>query len=91
MGGEPEKRLTIGELARRIRLLRVGVDFLGQTRAADALGIQPRSLRAKLEATRGVRDDNLLLVAEALNKLAIEIAAHATLILAGIGTRDKRK
>lgn len=89
MDGESEKRLTIGELARRIRLLRIGVEFLGPTRAADALGIQPRSLRAKLEATRGVHDDNLLLVAEALNKLATEVAAHATLILAGIGTRDE--
>lgn len=89
MGGEPEKRLTIGELARRIRLLRVGVEFLGQTRAADALGIQPRSLRAKLDASRGVHDDNLLLVAEALNRFAIEIAAHATQILASIGRKNE--
>lgn len=88
MAGEPEKRPTIGELARRIRLLRIGVEFLGPTRAADALGIQPRSLRAKLEATRGVHDDNLLLIAEALNKLATEIAAHANLILANIGAKD---
>lgn len=65
------------------------MEFLGQTRAADALGIQPRSLRAKLEATRGVHDDNLLLVAGALNKLATEIATHATLILADIGTKDE--
>lgn len=84
----PEKRPTIGELARRIRLLRIGVEFLGPTRAADALDIKPRSLRAKLEATRGVHDDNLLLVAEALNKFAAEIAAHATLILADIGTKE---
>lgn len=77
---EPQKRPGMGERARRIGLLRNAVEFLGQARAAAALGIEPRSLRAKLEATRGVHDDNLRLVVAALECLADDILAHAATI-----------
>lgn len=79
--------MSIGQTARRIGLLRTAVDFLGQPRAAAALGIEPRSLRAKLEATRGVHDDNLRFVATALEKHAAELLAHATTIRAMLAGR----
>lgn len=89
---EPENRLAsstgMGFRARRIGLLRTAVDFLGQPRAAAALGIEQRSLRAKLEATRGVHDDNLRFVATALEKHAAELLAHATTIRATLGGRE---
>lgn len=80
--------MTIGQAARRIGLLRTAVEFLGQPRAAAALGIEQRSLRAKLEATRGVHDDNLRFVATALEKHAADLLAHATTIRATLGGRE---
>lgn len=80
--------MTIGQAARRIGLLRTAVEFLGQPRAAAALGIEQRSLRAKLEAARGVHDDNLRFVATALEKHAAELLAHATTIRATLGGRE---
>jgi hypothetical protein len=49
----------------------------GQDKVADALGIQPRSLRAKLNADRGVSDADLVLTAAALEKHAARIIDHA--------------
>lgn len=49
----------------------------GQDKVADALGIQPRSLRAKLNADRGVSDADLVLTAAALEKHAAHIIDHA--------------
>lgn len=82
--------MSIGQTARRIGLLRTAVDFLGQPRAAAAaaLGIEQRSLRAKLEATRGVHDDNLRFVATVLEKHAAELLAHAATIRAILGGRE---
>ncbi|PZT91641.1 hypothetical protein [Sphingomonas sp.] len=80
--------MTIGQAARRIGLLRTAVEFLGQPRAAAALGIEQRSLRAKLEATRGVHDDNLRFVATALEKYAADLLTHATTIRAALGGRE---
>ena len=80
--------MTIGQAARRIGLLRTAVEFLGQPRAAAALGIEQRSLRAKLEASRGVHDDNLRFVATALEKHAADLLAHATTIRATLGGRE---
>lgn len=80
--------MTIGQAARRIGLLRTAVEFLGQPRAAAALGIEQRSLRAKLEATRGVHDDNLRFVATALEKYAADLLAHAATIRATLGGRE---
>lgn len=83
----PEIRLAMGLRARRIGLLRTAVDFLGQPRAASALGIEQRSLRAKLEATRGVHDDNLRIVATALDRHAAALLDHANTIRAALGGR----
>lgn len=74
----------MGLRARRIRLRWTAVDLVGHQRAADALGIERRSLRAKLEATRGVHDDNLLLVATALDRHAIALVDHANTIRAAL-------
>lgn len=85
---EPQNRLaaaaSMGFKARRIGLLRTAIEFLGQTRAADALDIKPRSMRAKIEATRGVADHDLLAVATGLEKHAAALIAHATTIRASL-------
>lgn len=80
----PEIRLAMGLRARRIGLLWTAVDLFGHQRAADALGIERRSLRAKLEASRGVHDDNLLLVATALDQHAATLIDHANTIRAAL-------
>lgn len=80
----PAPRLPMGLRARRIRLLWTAVDLFGHQRVADALGIERRSLRAKLEATRGVHDDNLLLVATALDRHATVLIDHANTIRAAL-------
>ena len=74
----------MGVRARRIHLLWTAVDLFGHQRAADALGIERRSLRAKLEATRGVHDDNLILVATALERHATTLIDHANTIRAAL-------
>lgn len=80
----PENRLTMGMRARRITLLWTAVDLFGHQRAADALGIERRSLRAKLEASRGVHDDNLHQVATALDQHANTLLDHAKTIRAAL-------
>ena len=49
----------------------------GQGELAEALGIQPRSLRAKLSAERGVSSADLRSAADALDAHAKRIMAHA--------------
>ena len=49
----------------------------GQDKLADALAIQPRSLRAKLAAERGVSGSDLIATAEALEERARRIIDHA--------------
>lgn len=87
----PENRLTdttgMGFRTRRIGLLRTAVDFLGQARAAAALGIEQRSLGSKLDATRGVHDDNLCFITTALEKHAATLLDHATTIRATLAGR----
>jgi hypothetical protein len=77
---EPKNRLTMGDRARRITLLRGAADLFGTARAAAALGIEGRSFRAKLEATRGVAVHDLHAIADALDRHAAAAAAHATAI-----------
>lgn len=48
----------------------------GQRPLADAIGIGPRALRAKLAAERGVSNADLLLAAGALEKRAARLAEH---------------
>lgn len=68
--GEPEKRLTPSpaalRVARMMMLERAAGMLGGQAELAAALGIQPRSLRAKLTADRGVSNGDLKAVADAL-------------------------
>ena len=49
----------------------------GHDKLAEALDIQPRSLRAKLNADRGVSNSDLLSAAAALDERAGKIVAHA--------------
>lgn len=76
---EPQNRLTPGSMAAelvRITQLRRASEFVGQKALAEALDIQPRSLRAKLDSDRGVSDADLLVAAA-----AIEARATAMLTL----------
>lgn len=54
----PEKR-NIGEAARRIVLLQMTSDLVGQPKLADAIGITTRGLRHKLAVKRSVTDADL--------------------------------
>lgn len=47
---------------------------------ADAIGIKERGTRAKMDGERGISDDNLIAVADALDKRADAIVAHAAKI-----------
>lgn len=49
----------------------------GKPKLADALGIQPRSLRHKLTADRSISNGDLLLAATSLESLAGRAAEHA--------------
>lgn len=49
----------------------------GQQALAEALSIEPRSLRLKLTADRGVTNDDLLSAAAALEVRAERLIAHA--------------
>lgn len=80
---EPQKRLAPSGMGLRLRravLLDKAAGYLGQERAAAALGIKPRSLRAKINIARGVRDDDLQSVATALDEYAATLVQHAATI-----------
>ncbi|WP_125959976.1 hypothetical protein [Sphingomonas sp. ABOLF] len=70
----------MGDRARRITLLREAADLFGTARAAAALGIERRSFRAKLEASRGVAVHDLYAIADGLDRHAAAAAAHAAAI-----------
>lgn len=77
----PEKRLMpMGEKVRRITLLDQACGFIGQAEVAKALNIEPRSLRNKLSADRGVTNADLLLAAEAVHVRAVLMLAHVVQI-----------
>jgi hypothetical protein len=77
----------MGERARRITLLREAAELCGTARAAAALGIERRSFRAKLEASRGVAVGDLHAIAEALDRHAAAAAAHAAAIRNNLSER----
>jgi hypothetical protein len=77
----------MGERARRITLLREAAELCGTARAAAALGIERRSFRAKLEASRGVAVTDLHAMAEALDRHAAAAAAHAAAIRNNLSER----
>ncbi|MBB4618656.1 hypothetical protein [Sphingomonas abaci] len=64
-------------VARMMGLTTAATMLGGQSELAEALGIQPRSLRAKFSAERGVSDDDLRSAADALDRQAKRIMAHA--------------
>jgi hypothetical protein len=65
-------------MPRMAALMKAGA-LLGSAAAlADALGIQPRSLRAKTGAERGVSGDDLRAAADALEARAADMTEHAT-------------
>ena len=62
----------------RMTGLETAVSMIGtQGKLAEAMGIEPRSLRAKLTAERGVADGDLLAAATALDARADHIRDHA--------------
>lgn len=62
---------------RMVGLMRAGV-LLGSAKAlAEALGIQPRSLRAKTDSDRGVSREDLIAAADALDTRASLMVEHA--------------
>jgi hypothetical protein len=64
-------------MPRMAALMKAGA-LLGSAQAlADALGIQPRSLRAKTGAERGVSCDDLRAAADALDARAARMVEHA--------------
>ncbi len=64
-------------MPRMAALMKAGA-LLGSAAAlADALGIQPRSLRAKTGAERGVSGDDLRAAADALDARAAQMIEHA--------------
>lgn len=56
---------------------RAGVLLGGVERLAEALDIQPRSLRAKMGFVRGIKDEDLLKAADALDRHAAHAIEHA--------------
>lgn len=79
---EPVNRLTTNTAARRVGMLRRASDELGQNDLAAALGIEPRSLRAKLGVDRGISDADLRLTSAALAARATALLAQADAITA---------
>lgn len=79
---EPEKRLTPPSPATimlaRMLVLEKAAGFLGGKDAvASAIGIETRSLRAKMTADRGVHDSDLAAVAVAIDARVDELTRFA--------------
>jgi len=69
---------------RMVGLMRAGV-LLGSAKAlAEALGIQPRSLRAKTDSDRGVSCEDLIAAADALDARAALMIEHAAKLRAEV-------
>lgn len=76
---------TSFSVARMMGLVTAATMLGGQDALAEALGIQPRSLRAKLNADRGVSGSDLMAAADALDARAGKLRAHATKLRAEAG------
>ncbi|WP_203310480.1 hypothetical protein [Sphingomonas beigongshangi] len=59
----------------------------GQVELAEAMGIQPRSLRAKFSADRGISNDDLTAAAAALEARAARLTDHARKLREEAGER----
>ncbi len=68
---------TVTNMARMMGLTTAAKLLGGQPELAEAMGIQPRSLRAKLTADRGVSNADLVATALALEMHADRIRDHA--------------
>ncbi|KHA63421.1 hypothetical protein [Sphingomonas sp. Ant20] len=67
-----------------VGLMQAGV-LLGSAKAlADALGIQPRSLRKKTDSERGVSCEDLIAAADALDARAALMIEHAAKLRAEV-------
>ncbi len=65
--------------------LETAADILGsKVRLADVLAIDPRSLRNKLDAGRGISRGDMLMTAGALDRLAARAIAHADKLRAAV-------
>ncbi len=73
---------SIGHRAARIGLLQRAATHVGPADLAEALGIEPRSLRAKLSADRGISDTDLRSAAAAVEARADALLAQARAIRA---------
>ncbi len=76
----PQNRHATNRTAARIGMLLRASQLAGQEKLAAAMGIAPRTLRAKCGVERGVTDADLLLAAKALSNRAIEMLAQAEAI-----------
>lgn len=65
-------------------LIKAGKLLGSATALAEVLGIQPRSLRAKTDADRGVSSEELETVAAALDARAAEMIQHAAKLRAEV-------
>lgn len=65
-------------------MLRRASEQVGQAHMAEALGIEPRSLRAKLSADRGVSDHDLRIAATAVEQLAEKMLDQVRAIRAAV-------
>lgn len=74
---KPAHPATSFSVVRMMGLTTAATMLGGQSELAEALGIQPRSLRAKFSAERGVSNDDLRSAADALDRQAKRIMAHA--------------
>jgi len=64
-------------IARMMGLTTAAAMLGGQLKLAEAMGIQPRSLRAKSSADRGISNDDLTAAAAALEVRAKRLTDHA--------------
>ncbi len=74
-------------MPRMAALMKAGVLLGSATALADALGIQPRSLRAKTGAERGVSGNDLRAAADALDARAALMIEHAANMRAEASTQ----
>lgn len=74
---KPAQSRTVLSVARMMGLTTAATMLGGQSELAEALGIQPRSLRAKLSSERGISGVDLCSTADALDARARRIMAHA--------------
>lgn len=84
---EPKKRLDMSARLMRITVLRKVGELIGRDNLAGALGIEARSLRAKIGAERGIADEDLTRAAAAVDAQAQVLAEFAEKLRAMAGVK----